>query len=161
MTAQEDPELTAMSLVLKAVEGLDSPEAQQRVLSWVGIRLGLNVGAPGPKGSQEGKAPAGDVRPPREGTVSTVATKLGVSSCRTLLLAAAAYLVLYRGKEKFSREELVSCAKDARAWRSDYVTQTSVNINRMCDAGELIEKSKDVYDLAPKKLAELEPKLSG
>ena len=96
----------------------------------------------------------------REGTINTVASKLGVNSCRTLLVAAAAYLLLYKGKEKFSREELVSCAKEARVWKSDYSVQTSVNINRMCDAEELIEKSKDVYDLSQKKLAELEKKLS-
>jgi predicted transcriptional regulator len=133
------------------------------VLAWVGVRLGLSANvkrALRPQGEESRAQDREETTLLREGTVNTVATKLGVTSCRTLLIAAAAYLALFKGKEKFSREELVSCAKEARAWKSDYTTQTSVNINRMCDAGELVEKSKDVYDLSQKKLAELEQALS-
>jgi hypothetical protein len=163
MTTGDDPELAAMSQVLKALGALESPEPQRRVLDWVVIRLGLSTGenrAFRPR-TEETKSPDRENRPAtREGTINGVATKLGVSSCRTLLVAAAAYLSLYKGKEKFCREELVSCAREARAWKSDYTTQTSGNIARMCDAGELVEKSKDVYDLSQKKLAELERALS-
>jgi hypothetical protein len=163
MTTVEDPELAAMSQVLKALETLESPEAQHRVLNWVGIRLGLRTDGKHvfrPQ-KEENKTPDREEAPIlREGTIDTVARKLGVNSCRTLLIAAAAYLVLYKGKQKFSREELVSCARGARLWKSDYTPQTSVNINRMCDADELVEKAKDVYDLSQKKLAELEQALS-
>lgn len=165
-TAHDDPELAAMAQVLKVLEKLDDTGARERVLSWVIVRLGLNntsLKRKAPQATeQEEKQPsgAGSDTQLREGTVNTVVNKLGANSCRTLLVAAAAFLVLYRGKVKFSREELVSCAKEARLWKSDYSVQTSVNIIRMCDSDELIEKSKDVYDLAPKKLAELEEKLS-
>lgn len=159
----DDPELVAMGQVFSAIKDLDA-EAQLRVLDWVEVRLGLNRGV---------RQAADPVDPPqeqrvrklaektqtREGTVNTVVQKLGANSCRTALLAAAAHLVFYQGKEKFSREELVATAKEARIWKSDYVNQLSLNITRMCDAGELVEKGKDVYDLSQKKLAELEPKL--
>ncbi len=163
MTTGDDPELAAMSQVLKALETLKSPEAQHRVLDWVVIRLGLSTDEKRvfrPRG-EEAK-PLGPEEAPvaREGTVDSVARKLGVNSCRTLLVAAAAYLALYKGKERFSREELVSTAREARrAWKSDYTTQTSVNITRMLDADELVERDKDLYDLSQKKLAELEQAL--
>jgi hypothetical protein len=161
MTTVEDPELAAMSQVLRALEAL-TPDAQHRVLDWVGIRLGLRTdGQRAFRTREEEASPAPGEEAPalREGTINTVAAKLGVNSCRTLLVAAAAYLTLYKGKEKFSREKLVSCAKEARAWRSDYATQVSVNLTRMFDAGELVEKAKDVYDLSQNKLAELEKAL--
>jgi hypothetical protein len=161
---QEDPELAAMAQVLKTLESLDKDEARRRVIDWVRIRLGLTGGfdrSTEPRSKFEADSQSGNDSPvtPREGTVNMVAAKLGVESCRTLLVAAAAYLSLYQRKEKFSRDELVACAKEARAWKSGYGVQTSLNINRMCDAGELIEKSKHVYDLSQKKLAELEVKL--
>lgn len=159
-----DPELAAMASVLKTLETLNNAEAQQRVLSWVTVRLGISIvptrGGPAHAVEHVDSQTHDSGTPLREGTINTVVTKLGVNSCRTLLVAAAAYLVLYRGKEKFSRDELIACAKGARMWKSDYGVQTSVNINRMCDAGELIEKSKDLYDLSQKKLVELEAKLA-
>lgn len=163
-TAHEDPELAAMAQVLKTLQTLNNMDAQQRVVNWAIVRLGLNMSPLSKKEArtieEEETHVGGKEVPVREGTINTVVNKLGVNSCRTLLVAAAAYLVLYQGKEKFTREELVSCAKAARLWKSDYGVQTSVNIVRMCDSDELIEKSKDVYDLAPKKLAELEAKLA-
>lgn len=163
MTTADDPELAAMSQVLKALETLESPEAQHRVLDWVGIRLGLNTGAKRAFRplQEEAKRPGDEDTPAlREGTVDSVARKLGVNSCRTLLVAAAAYLTLYKGKDRFSREELVSTARDARrAWKNDYTVQTSVNITRMLDADELVERNKDAYDLSPKKLADLKQAL--
>lgn len=162
MTTGDDPELAAMSQVLKALETLKGPEAQHRVLDWVVIRLGLSTDEKRvlrPR-AEEAKPPGREEAPvAREGTIDSVVRKLGANSCRTLLVAAAAYLALYKGKEKFSREELVSSARGTRAWKSDYTTQTSVNITRMLDAEELVEKDKDVYNLSQKKLAELEQAL--
>jgi hypothetical protein len=152
-----------MAGVLNILESLKNIEAQTRVVSWVAVRLGLNSAFASKTTKIEEPrlmAPTDLETQLREGTVNTAVTKLGANSCRTLLVAAAAYLVLYRGKEKFTRDELISCAREARMWKSDYGVQTSVNVIRMCDAGELIEKSKDVFDLSQKKLAELEGKLS-
>lgn len=159
-----EPELAAMHSVFRTLQELNDPEAQHRVIDWVAVKLGLNMASKKvppvrpevvPEvGSTEQNAPL------REGTINTVVMKLGANSCRTLLNASAAYLALFRGKEKFSREELISVAKEARLWKQDYVPQLSLNIARMCEAEELIEKAKDVYDIAPKKLAEIEKKLA-
>lgn len=162
-TTQDDPELAAMAQVLKILEPLEAPGAQQRVLDWVRVRLGLSASpqdsAPPPTRGSDGAAATGETPTGREGTVNTVSMKLGADSCRTLLVAAAAYLTLFKGNEKFSREQLVATAKEARAWRGNYGVQTSININRMLESGELIEKSKNVYDLSRKKIADLEQKL--
>jgi hypothetical protein len=153
-----------MASVLKTLEALDDAQAQTRVLNWVSVRLGLTTRPLGAQGNSATVRTTADSTPGstplREGTVNTVAIKLGASSCRTLLVASAAYLVLYKGQERFTREELINAAKTARMWKSDYGVQTSVNISRMCEADELIEKSKDVYDLSPSKLSELEAKLA-
>lgn len=162
----EHPELVAMAQVLKALEALSDTEAQQRVLNWVCSHLGLNdltevKNTPSrPNSDSANMLSDSDVSTLREGTINSVTSKIQVKSCRTLLLASAAYLTFYKGKEKFSREELVSCAKEARAWKSDYNVRTSLNLGRMSDAGELMEKSKGVYALSVKKQAELEQTLA-
>lgn len=151
-----EPELAAMHSVLRTLQELNDPEAQHRVIDWVAVKLGLNMSPKKtPPARSEAAAELGSteqVTPLREGTINTVVTKLGATSCRTLLNASAAYLVLFRGKEKFSREELIAVAKEARLWKQDYVPQISLNITRMCEAEEMIEKAKDIYDIAPKKL---------
>lgn len=163
---RDDPELVTMALVLEALETLGNADAQQRVITWVTVRLGLG-GNQFPRGTLVPEIANGKLVNPddmlslREGTINTVATKLRVNSCRTLLVAAAAYLSLYKGKERFSRDELVACARQARAWKSAYTAQTSVNIARMCETEELIEKGKGIYDLSEAKLAELGQKLAG
>lgn len=159
-----EPELAAMHSVLRTLQELSDPEAQHRVIDWVAVKLGLNlapkkVSPSRPEVTAE-VASTEHGTPLREGTINTVVTKLGANSCRTLLIASAGYLSLFRGKEKFSRDELIAVAKDARLWRQDYVPQLSLNITRMCEAEELVEKAKDVYDIAPKKLAEIEKKLA-
>lgn len=159
-----EPELAAMHSVLRTLQELNDPEAQHRVIDWVAVKLGLNI-APKkmPPSRPEAGAESGSTEqgaPLREGTINTVVTKLGANSCRTLLIASAGYLSLFRGKEKFSRDELIAAAREARLWKQDYVPQLSLNITRMCEAEELIEKARDVYDIAPKKLAEIEKKLA-
>lgn len=161
-TPHEDPELTAMAHVLKVLQSLEDPEAQRRVLSWVSVRLSINATrreqAPPKADSYDTDTP--DATVVREGTINTVATKLGVSSCRSLLVAAAAYLTVFQGKERFSRQELAECAKEARMWKGAYTAQISINLARMCESDELMEKSKNVFGLSPKKLTELEGQLT-
>lgn len=161
---QEDPELIAMAQVLHALTPLN-PEAQRRVMDWVVIRLGLKMTIEGKKGSpprtEEPNAP--DQSKPTLGKdvhINTVVNKLGVSSCRTLLQAATYYLVAIKGAERFTREELIACARVARAWREDYANQISVNIIRMCESKELIERADNVYDIDPKLQTALEQKLN-
>src|SRR5262249_3857819 len=133
MTIQEDPELVAMSQTLQALSPLDV-DARTRVVSWAIDKLGLSI--PSPRsgeafGQRNATIGEGITEPKvREGTINNVTIKLGADSCRTLLIAAAAYLSIYRGMDSFSREEWIGCAKEARMWRSDYSVQTSINIKR-------------------------------
>jgi hypothetical protein len=163
-THREDPELAAMAQVLSALVGLD-PDAQRRVMDWVVIRLGLSGTLEDKRVSSaknEGASIPAHNKPPlgKDIHINTLVNNLGVNSCRTLLQAVTYYLVVIKGAERFTREELVACARSARAWRDDYATQISVNIIRMCESNELIEKADNVYDIDPKLQAALEQKLS-
>jgi hypothetical protein len=163
MTTESDPELSAMSQTLHALSSLDQ-EAQMRVLSWVTSKLGLKDLSPAPdklSPSRNGSF-GGSVtdRKVREGTINSATIKLGADSCRTLLVAAAAYLSIYRGMESFTRKEWITCAREARMWKSDYSTQTSVNISRLLESEDIFEKSKDVFAISMEKLNELEAALA-
>lgn len=157
-----DPELRAMGHVLDALSALDQA-TQLRVLHWVATKLDIPLGAEG----HFSKVPVREAAQPtpsraalREGTVSTVAIKLGAESCRTLLIAAAVHLSLYQGKDTFTRAEWLACAKEARPWKADYNTQIPTIINRLLSAETIFEKSKDVYSMAAASLSEQEAKLA-
>jgi len=137
-------------------------EEQSAVLDWVDAQIG-RIHARGSVGASEQASPGtrGELRAPlRPGTVSAVAQKLGATSCRALLTAAAAYLSIFQGKESFTRDELIACAKGARSWKADYTNQMATNITRMLDAGVLFEKAKDDFSLSDGELKSLEIKLS-
>lgn len=114
-----DPELRAMGQILEVLSTLEPP-MRSRVLQWVTARLEIVPQAPSafsnPPASPGGGEAAG-AGGKREGTVSTVAIRLGADSCRTLMIAAAAHLLLYQGKDSFTRAEWIACARDARGWK--------------------------------------------
>ncbi len=140
---ETDRELDAMSSVLASLSALEDRDTQARVLSWVAAKLGVgsrDISAK-PVGREFMNSPA------REGTVTTVAARLNVKSCRDLLVASAAHLSLYQGKEKFSRSDWVECAKDAKQWKIDYSVQIATTISRLLKAGFINETSKDVFSV--------------
>jgi hypothetical protein len=149
-----EEQLAVMRIVVEALARLDD-DGRRPVLDWINSQFGhRSAGAPQAIGTKpEGSAPQISRR---EGTVSVVAQKIGAKSARDLLLAAAAHLSLFQGKDTFTRDELVACAKEARGWKSDYSNQIAVNIGRMLDAGTLFEKAKNVFSLSEKSLTELE-----
>lgn len=149
-----DPELDAMSSVLAKLSVLEDKEMQARVLSWVAAKLGI--------GSTALAAPLkadGVESTVREGTITTVAARLNVKSCRDLLVAAATHLTLYQGKEKFTRTDWVACAKEAKQWKVDYSVQTSTSIGRLLNAGFVNETAKDVFSVQDDELRNIEAKL--
>ena len=147
-----EKQLVAMKAVMEALTPLEEAD-RKAVIIWVNGQLGIVQSVPDSNaGQQRGTA--------RQGTVSVVAQKLGVSSARDLLLAAATHITLYQGKESFTKEELVACAKEARSWKSTYTNQMASNIKRMADAGTLFEKSRDVYSLSDSALADVEGRIS-
>ncbi|MFT3730341.1 MAG: hypothetical protein QM780_02795 [Hyphomicrobium sp.] len=150
-----DPELDAMSSVLAKLSALEDKEMQARVLAWVAARLGVGATTL-PAIAVQGRESKGSAR---EGTITTVAARLNVKSCRDLLVAAATHLSLYQGKEKFSRADWVACAKDAKQWKVDYSVQTATAIGRMLNAGFVNETAKDVFSVQDEELRNIEAKL--
>lgn len=152
-----EAQLEAMRLVIQALKPLDD-EAREAVLTWVDSQFDRK-----PKAAQgrHGQSVAeGAAANRREGTVSMVAQKIDAKSARDLLLAAAAHLTLFQGKESFSKEELVACAKEARGWKSAYSSQMALNIGRMIKADILFEKSKNLFSLSQSSEAEMQARLS-
>jgi hypothetical protein len=136
---QSDPELIAMSKALEALSPLEH-DAKTRVINWLANKHGLTPSAISRIVPQAEAAGA-----TREGTINTVAVRMGVKSCRELMVAAAVHLTLYQGKDRFSRADWVACAKDAKLWKMDYSVQTSTQISRLLSSGFVNETAKDVY----------------
>jgi hypothetical protein len=150
-------QLEAMRLVIQALKPLND-EGREAVLTWVDSQFGRRA-KPTPAGPSQ-PVTDGAAANKREGTVSMVSQKIGAKSARDLLLAAATHLTLFQGKESFSKEELIACAKDARGWKSAYSNQMAVNIGRMIKADILFEKSKNLFSLSQSSEAEMQAKLS-
>jgi hypothetical protein len=156
-----EAQLVAMRTVMEALGPLDEG-ARESVLVWVTTQLGIKQ-----LGIQKNENASKQIETPqahngtRQGTVSVVAQKLGAQSARDLLVAAATHLTAYQGKDSFTRDELVACAKDARNWKANYSNQIAINIKRMSDAGVLFEKARDVYSLSEATLKDVEERLAG
>ena len=153
--AKADPELDAMSHVLAKLSALDDREMQARVLLWVAARLGVAVEERSASQLQVVE-PAGQQR---EGTITTVAARLNVKSCRDLLVAAAIHLSLYQRKERFARSDWVACARDAKQWKVDYSVQTATAISRLLNAGFVNETAKDVFSVPDDQLKNVEARI--
>lgn len=150
-----EAQLVAMRAVMEALSPLDQ-KARESVLEWVDRQLGRN------RTSIETRAetaPNERRSVLREGTVSMVAQKIGAKSARDLFLAAAAHLTLYQGKDGFTKEELVACAKEGRGWKVEYSNQIAMNITRMLNAGVLFERARNVFSLSDASLADIEEKI--
>jgi hypothetical protein len=151
---QGDSELIAMTQILEALKPL-APDEKARVIHWLAQKHGSAL-PPFPKPTPHGE----NAGMTREGTINTVAVRLGVKSCKDLMVAAAVHLTLYQGKDRFSRADWVACAKDAKQWKTDYSVQTSTVINRLLSAGFVNETTKDTYVVPDEQMQVFEGKLS-
>lgn len=154
-----DPELEAMAKVLEALKPLE-PVVRNRVASWAmqKLEIATDVSNAFAEPKREESPPGGALN--REGTVSHVARKLEANSCKIYLLAAAAYLTFYKTKAQFAKSELLECAREISGWKLSHNNQVPVNLKRMLDADELIEKANNVFALHPSKTADLESKVA-
>ncbi len=152
---ETDPELEAMSSVLAKLSALEDKEMQARVLQWVAIRLGTTVEVRSTRPFHGGEL----AEPQREGTITTVAARLNVKSCRDLLVAAAVHLCLYQRKERFARSDWLECAKEAKQWKVDYSVQTATAMGRLLNAGFVNETAKDVFSVPDDQLKSVEARL--
>lgn len=92
-------------------------------------------------------------------SINSVIAKVGGDSCRAILLASAAHISLVQGKNRFTRDELVTGAKEASVYKRDYSNQVSRDLSRLIKSGEIIENAKDVFCLSEAKKAEFAAKL--
>jgi len=153
---QMDPELHAMSAIVSVLTGLDDA-ARRRVLNWVAEKSGISL-ADIPSATPRNVNGA-EIGPKKEGTLSQLAARLGVESCRDLLLAAALHLVEYQGKERFAKDDWVSCAREAKQWKSAYSVQTATVINRLMDSGSVNETSKGTFSLTDETISKMSAQL--
>lgn len=155
-----EAQLTAMKTIMEVLGPLDGA-AQESVLAWVTAQLGIKPVSSARHSSNTPDATAARTgNGHRSGTVNMVAQKLGAQSARELLLAAAAHLTAYQGKDSFTKAELVERAREARNWKSNHSNQIPINIRRMLDAGELFEKARDVFSLSEATLNDIEARLA-
>lgn len=154
-TINFEAQLEAMRKIMEALASLNEGE-RSSVLNWVDSQVGRSTKPNTPSPSYVPGPAAGK----REGTVSFLAQKLGANSCKTLLIAAAAHLTLFQGKDSFTRDELIACAKEARSWKSSYASQMATIIKRLFGSGELFEKSNDVFSMSDETVKQIETKLA-
>lgn len=150
-----DDELLAMSSCLSTLEKLDKA-AQERSVRWLADKLEISLGA-----SHLALASVSEAAPViRDATITTVAARLSVKSCRDLFVAAAIHLSLFQNKERFSRGEWVACAKQAKQWKVDYSVQMATSILRLLNSGFVNETAKDVFSVPDDRLKEFETRIN-
>ena len=94
-------------------------------------------------------------------TTSTIAAKLKSKSGPTLLLAAAAHLILVKEKQTFTRQELLSEMKSASAYfKKSYSNNLTSYLKGAITEGRVRETAKNAYALSAEASNELETQLA-
>lgn len=154
-----DHELTAMGVVLSAMEPLNGEE-RKRVLTWLAQKLTVDV--PPARFSQHAPqstnvtAGAGSL----DLSTDTIATVLGSKSGSDLIMAAAANLHFVQGTQKFSRQQLTAEMRTAPAhFRETFLNNLSKYLTGLTKSDRLRLVASDTYAISSKERQELETKL--
>lgn len=95
-------------------------------------------------------------------STDTVSTLIGAKTGTDLVVAAAAHLYFVKGKEKFTRQEIIAEMRTAPSYfKESYVgnlTQSLITLTKGKDRLRLV--SKDTYALSSKEKQDLEAKLA-
>ncbi len=111
----------------------------------------------GPQGTAP-SVPGGTV--PKSSTAS-IAAKLGCKSGPDLLIAAGAHFTFSKGLETFTRKQLLSEMKTAKAYyRKSYRANLTSHLNGLVKAGKLNEPSNETYCLGVETRKSLEARLA-
>lgn len=158
-----DPELDAMSKVFAALNKLEDEEAKKRILIWARDKFGIELTRPAvaharPTPQEEIRSQSVSSHP--ELSINTIAARMNVKSCRELMAASAAYLVLVSGKDRFTREEWLETCRSSSDWKKDYIGQFPINTQRMIKSGQINENQKHMYSLSRTFSKELEDKIA-
>ena len=157
--SEAENELAQFAKAYEALSKLDQA-GRERAVAWLASMLGVSGRAGMTNEAPRAPEPPRDVPKRREGTINTVCARLGVKSCRDLFVAAAAHLALYEGKDRFSRAEWVSRAKESKSWKTDYSTQMATAITRLLNSGFVNEVAKDEFAIPDNQLTQLENRLT-
>lgn len=149
----DDAELTAMGEVVKAIKDL-TDEEKQRVLLWAAQKFAVAVksnfgGSSSPTGSQSFDL-----------STDTIATVLGANSGPEVAIAAAANLHFSQGKQRFSRQDLITEMRTAPAhFKETFVNNFTKYLAGLTKADRLRLVGQGTYALSSKERQELETKL--
>jgi hypothetical protein len=155
---EEDKELSAMGIVLSALQPLDTDE-RKRVLAWAAQKLAIDapVAVTGIQKNEQ-KAP---IVGKWDYSTDTIATILGANSGPDLIIASAAHLHFVQSKSTFSRQELTSQMRAAPShFKTTFVNNLSAYLAGLTRSDRLRLSGNDIYALSNKERQSLEAKLA-
>lgn len=95
-------------------------------------------------------------------TTNSIAAKIGAKSGSDLVRASAARLMIFGGKQTFTRPELTKEMRTATNYfKGTYLSNLSGTLSRLVSDNVLLESSPDVYALQASALATLRTAIGG
>jgi len=120
------------------------------------IAITPEVKPPPVEGSKESPKPA-----KVQGTMKSIASKLGCDSGPDLVIAASAYLTFVENQETFARKDILQNMKSATGYfRPSYSNNLTQYLRSAIDADKLVEIRDKTYTLSPQTRKELEEQLA-
>ena len=93
-------------------------------------------------------------------SINSVAAKIGGKTGNELLIASAAQLNIYQGKDVFSRTDLLNEMKGATNYfKKTYSSNLSKTLKRIVSSGKLIERNGGNYAFSANELSSIKSKL--
>jgi hypothetical protein len=155
-----DQELSVMGVVLAAMEPLDF-DARSRVFLWLAQKLAIEVGSTTRLDVKTPTFQANTDVPSFDLSTDTIATILGAQSGADLIIAAAGRLHFVLGKQRFSRQELLSEMRTAPAhFKDTFVNNLSKYLTGLTKADRLRLVATDTFALSSKERQEMQTKLA-
>lgn len=94
-------------------------------------------------------------------STGSIAAKLGCNGGPDLILAAAAHMTLAKGTETFTRQQLLSEIKSAKAYyKRSFTANLTALLNGLVKGGKLNEPSNDTYALTADARKDVEMRLA-
>ena len=153
-----DIELTAMGVVLSAMEPLNGDE-RKRVLTWLAQKLAVEV-EPARFSQSLSQPNAATSAGGLDLSTDTIATVLGAKSGPDLIIAAAANLHFVQGTQKFSRQQLTAEMRTAPAhFKDTFLNNLSKYLTGLTKSDRLRLVASDTYAISSKERQALEAKL--
>ena len=154
----EDKELQAMGAVLSALQPLEAEERRQ-VLLWLTQKLAVDV--PTERVRKEVLQQSFAAGATGNYSTDTIATIIGATSGRDLIIAAAAQLYFVQGKATFTRHELIAQMREAPAhFKRTFINNMSSYLASLTRADRLRSSGNYTYALSNKERQDLDAKLA-